>query len=687
MRRIDSFNATRSLVRGLPVAAASVVMPLLSLATPSWFGPVAAAAIWGLGLVACFCGWGTWAARRLAPELDVDLGLRAAWGLALTVVVGGLLCLLGLAHRPVLIAWAFAGIALAARDAFVTLGGASRVAADGPATAPGASTANGRTFHPELLVVAGLLGLVAFTYLASAARGNPNPSDDLVAYLPFVRKLLQTGTFLDPFSVRRMAAYGGQTYLQALTLLGAEDGQIHLFDQGICLVLLAGLVLGCRRDVPRPSLILLALVLLVLVMLPEVRINSASEVSGALAFLAAWRTLAVVGESSARTWRSALLVALPLATVCTLRQNFMVVAAIMGGSLLLPDGNALAVRSRYSVRVGLLVAACLTPWAALAFRSNHTFLFPFIPGNYDPHYAGLTGTSTWDARVRFYLSTIFQDEPIRAMPLFMLAAPAVARLAKQPALVGLWLGTIVGFALVALSLPEADNFTVARYGFASEVALMLAIGLGTASLAAGGWVRPPAPDGDVRRARIGIATALVVVVALGLQVQGTRAAMVRNLSTGLGRLGASHADPPPLAASAAQVHNMQAAIPAGASALVMIERPYLLDFARNPIALWDLPGAASPRRALPLSSGPEAMAAYLVAEGYRYLAFNLPDAAENDLYKRQHWKNARVGRQKIWRDSAPIYLATFDALDHFGRTRASLYDDGHLRVVDLATTR
>ena len=76
-----------------------------------------------------------------------------------------------------------------------------------------------------------------------------------------------------------------------------------------------------------------------------------------------------------------------------------------------------------------------------------------------------------------------------------------------------------------------------------------------------------------------------------------------------------------------------------------------------------------------------------MSEGYRFFAFTAPDASENDLYKRQHWKNALVGRQKIWRDAAPIYLATFEALDHFARTRASLYDDGHLRVVDLATPR
>ena len=59
--------------------------PLLAWIAPALFGgPVGATAVWNLGVVVCFAGWGGWVARRLAPRVDVDLGLRAAWGLALT---------------------------------------------------------------------------------------------------------------------------------------------------------------------------------------------------------------------------------------------------------------------------------------------------------------------------------------------------------------------------------------------------------------------------------------------------------------------------------------------------------------------------------------------------------------------------------------------------------------------------
>src|SRR5260221_4773061 len=83
------------------------------------FGTVGGAAIWGLVVAVSFAGWGSAVRRRLVPALEVDLGLRAAWGLSLSVAVGGALCLLGLARRPVLYLWIFAGLALAAWEVVV----------------------------------------------------------------------------------------------------------------------------------------------------------------------------------------------------------------------------------------------------------------------------------------------------------------------------------------------------------------------------------------------------------------------------------------------------------------------------------------------------------------------------------------------------------------------------------------
>jgi hypothetical protein len=641
---------------------AFVGFPLAVLAFPRWFGPLPAAAIWGLAVVLCFSGWGGWVRRRLAPGLDVDWGLRAAWGMALTVVVGGPLCLLGLARRPILLAWIFAGVALAARDA-------ARAVAARPTQGPRAP----RSWDTQVL--AGLLGLVAFVYLGAATRSGPNPSDDWVAYLPFIHKIVQTGTLLEPFSVRRMAAFGGQSYLQALISFGSDDAQIQLFDQGVCLVVLVGLVLGVARPEARASRLIPFLLVLVMVMLPEVRINSASEVSGALGLLAAFRTVVLVEREGVGGRRGSMLVALPMAAVSTLRQPYMFVVGFMLLALLVPaadETESAADRRRRFLEATALTAAGLLAWSALAFRSNHTFLFPLFSGNYDPSYAGITPASSWEPRLRFYLGALFHDEPIRVMPLLLLAAPAVARSANRRALLGLWLGTIIAFALIVLSLPEMDNFTVARYGFGSVVALALATGLAASE-----------QIGDVATRAEPVAVALVAA-AFAIQIHGTHSAAVRNLGGALGRIFAADRRPPPMAATAPEVLKMQATVPAGAALMVMIERPFLLDFSRNWIALLDLPGAASPRRALPLMQGGEQVAAYLLGEGFRYFAFASPDRPQNDLYRRSHWKDMLVDPRPNAHGAARLYLAAFDDVDDLARTRRRLYDDGHFVVVDLA---
>jgi hypothetical protein len=667
--RASSLSAARVVALPIAVIVLPILLPILAALRPAWFGPLWAPAIWGLGVIASYVGWGSWLARRLLPRLEMDVGLRAGWGLALTVIAGGPLCLTGLATRPVLLAWMFAGIALAARD----LG---RVAA--------------RPLSLRLLrrwetpIVAILGAVAALTYLGSAGRGEPNPSDDWVAYLPFMHKVLQTGTLLDPFSVRRMASYGGQSYLQAMVRIVADDSQMQLFDGGICVVLLLALVLGCRRGAPPASRLLVLLLGAVVVMLPEIRINSASEVSGAVCFLTAYRTLVLVDRHRPGGLRQAFLVALPLAAVSTLRQNYMAVAGVMTLSLVLRPPAATAQQGsdgvaddrplRAFVRVAGFIVLCLAPWAALALRSHHTFLFPLFPGNYDPGYAGLTAPASLASRFQLYLATVLQDDPIRAMPLLLLIAPAAAFAAHRRALLGLWLGTILGFAFVAMSLPDADNFSIARYGFAFVVTFALAVGIATAELLATG----------TKRERV---LALAVTGFLALQLNGTRPNLVRNLSVGTDRIAATltRPGPSPMAATAGDVARMQAAVPAGARMLVMIERPYLLDFARNPIDHWDQVGAASPERGLPLRAGSDAVAAYLVRQGIRYMAFTRPDRSTIDLYSRATWRRLLVGRMRVWRITAPIYLAAFDVVDGLARTKRLLYDDGHLVVVDLAS--
>jgi hypothetical protein len=651
-------SALRSALATLIVVAC--VLPLLLAGA---LGPVKAGGAWGLALVVSSAGWGAWLRRRLVPRLDVDWGLRIAWGLALTVAVGGLLCLATLARRPVMLSWVFGGVALAAREALL----ADQAAVD-------------KLRRPWRLVprrwdtpvVAALLAVVALLYAGAAGLAIANPSDDWVAYLPFIRMIQDTGTLIDPFSVRRMAAYGGQSYLQTLARLGADDAQVHLFDQGICLLGLVALVLGSAREAPAASRLVRLVLLVVIVMLPDVRINTASEMSGVFGFVALARTMVLVDRAGLRDARAGLLVALVAAFVCTLRQNYLLVTGFMLAALTLRGGEPWLVRRRTMLTVAGLTAACLAPWAALALRSNHTFLFPFLPGNYDPSYAALTAPASWAARVTVYLHAAFHDDPIRSMPLLLIAAPAVARAWHRRALLGLWAGAIVGFAVLALSLPDADNFTLSRYGFAFIVAFALVTGLAAAE-----HLSQPSRRPDY--AVLGL-----VLIAFALQIMGTHEVAAKKLASAVERFTAGDPNRPPLPAGGDEIRRMQAAVPAGERMLVMIERPYLLDYARNPITHIDLPGAASPRPRMPLAAGGEQVAGYLLAQGIRYFAFVRPEKAQSEIYSRAHWTRLLNGRARIWRITAPLFLSTFDAVTQLAATRRRLHDDGHLLVVDLA---
>ncbi len=644
--------------------AVAIMVPLSVLVTPKLFGPLAATAIWGLAIVLCFAGWGSWLGRRLVAELEVDWGLRAAWGLALTIAVGGPLCLFGLARRPTLLIWIFGGIALATREMF-------RVSDSPPQIWRRFWTVVAGCRHTPLIVA--MVSVVGFLYLGAAARAVPNPNDDWVAYLPFVRKILQTGTFVDPFSVRRMAAYGGQSYLQALTLIVAEVSRVQIFDGGICLVLSFALIFGFAREARRISWTILLLVGLVVIMLPDNRANSAAEMSGVVGFVAAWRTVVLIDRAGLRGARPALLTALSMAAVCTLRQNYLPVVGFMLLALCLRRGDeqqspSWADRRRHLGLVVVLLGACLLPWASLAFRSNHTFLFPFFHGNYDPNYGGITAPSPWNARLRFYLSAAFYGDPIRTMPLLLLVGPGIAAVATGRAVWGLWAGTIVGFAVLALSLPDADTYTIARYDFAYVVAFVIALGLAVAD------------QGTTSKRDLSIL--VLVVVGLAIQVYDKQAAGIRAVSVALDRLG-SDSTPSVLETDAEDERRMQQAVPAGERLLVMIERPYLLDYARNPIEHLDYPGAASPAPGIPLLAGSEKVAAYLVARGTRYFAFATPDHPRDDLYSRAKWKTLLTGPTRMWRIAAPLFLAAFDTVDELARSRRRIYDDGHLIVIDL----
>jgi hypothetical protein len=178
--------------------------------------------------------------------------------------------------------------------------------------------------------------------------------------------------------------------------------------------------------------------------------------------------------------------------------------------------------------------------------------------------------------------------------------------------------------------------------------------------------------------------AALVLAAIAFQVPAVAAQGYRGCLQLVQRIRAAARDPSPLLAADPRYHALQASIPAGAPLLVMLDRPFWLDFRRNPIEVIDMPGQVSPPPGIPFDDD-EALVAYLAMHGFRYLAFVRSTASENQ-YSRKGWQRL-LGPppSPLWGRAAPFVLRLFDRFESLSRSRVRLYDDGALVALDLAT--
>src|ERR1017187_2970081 len=155
---------------------------------------------WGLLVLTSFVGWGralVWfISRRNHQESEpFDWALLAGWGMSCAIAVGGVLAWVSVASRGGLVAFVLAGSG-------IWLYGISRRSVPGKF---------GRSGGVERCVAGlGLILLIAIWYAPAVAFPWFNSPDDFGAYFPFAKRLLQSGTLVEPFSLRRLATLGGQ---------------------------------------------------------------------------------------------------------------------------------------------------------------------------------------------------------------------------------------------------------------------------------------------------------------------------------------------------------------------------------------------------------------------------------------------------------------------------------------------
>jgi hypothetical protein len=616
---------------------------------------------WGLLLLASFAGWGSIVARLVVPGHRIDLGLRMAWGMAAVLAIGGLACLTATATRPLLFAIAVIGV----------VAHGAHVWRSWRTPAPRADA------RRSMITIAGLvalLGIVLIQLYVGAAYGRFS-ADDFNAYLVYPQKILSTGTFLEGFSLRRLSSYGGQSFLQTLTLAGADaPRRIALLDQGMCLAIVVALFIA-GRGAAAAGLWLLPPFLLLL--LPDIRWNTTSQFSGVALLFAIYRT-AVAPWAAESPRRTAILLGLLAGAFTTLRHWYLVAVVTFLALWYLPGVmQALrgAAEERWTRLAGVATAAAtmivvLLPWMLLSNAAVGTPLYPVFSGNYRAEYGSLLGDNPEVDRWTFLWRNVSYGHPLRLMPLFLAATIAFPWRGTGGALPALGIASFVGFLVVVLGFPLSDEISMSRYCFAFTMTATLAC---LHHVTARSWA-------DWRRAGVVAALAAVLVVA------GAAAEMIgrvpRFLATQAG-LASFRNDPNAVPFGATwRYQALQNAIPAGAWVIVMFDNPYFLDFERNPIEVIDVPGMVSPAPGIPFDTD-ENLVRYLTGLGYRFLAFVRPERSINQ-YRREGWRRM-IGppTSPLWGRAAPIVLQGLDRVESVARSHRPVYEDGFFVAVDL----
>ena len=652
--------------------------------------PLPSASIWGLLVLASFTAWGSALARILSRDRGDGWGFHATVGMALTVAVFAVLACLRLVSTAAIFLWCAAGPVVWS----VTNRGR---ASDRMLDARWVSSARRwvtrlprrHLFRPgsfvfDLALVI-LYAMAGIQYAESITNSAFNPWDDDGSYRAFARQFLDTGTLYQPFSYRRIGAYGGQSLLQAFVLARTDGDRLHMLDNGLCPLVILGLITGFRNaSRPAARVAILAAGFLAMT-LPHTPHNTGSELSGVVFFLALFRLFDGASFESAKTWSNALLIGFLGAAVGTLRQNYLSAAVAFIGLVYLsflisPGARPRTVWFKQGVAAAGALLLFLTPWFALSIWSARTPFYPIINGNITTGF-GFVGTVKWDEMVRWSLANMFTFQPVQSLALFFAAGFFLPTSRRTRAVHALMIACALSFALMMHFFQNFDDASsIARYYLAFTVAFAIAVTL-----------RSLGDAGSRLTSRAALGAAAMAVTAVGIQFVNQREAILNHLFSRVTALRSVLYRGPnqsPEERDAGLYRRLQESVPPQAAMLAMVDRTYLLDGKRNRLFFYDHPGAIGPRPGPPCFEGARAFQNYLHSVGVRYLAYQLgPSSPEYNL---DLWQKraaaadpATAGRGGFYKNQARFELDFFSVLSSLSSTRASLFKEGDFRVLDL----
>lgn len=624
------------------------------------------ALVWGGCLLLSFVGWGALVGRLLFRTGDLDWGMKAAWGMSFAIFVGGLLNLFAWISRTVIFVQIGLGLffwlvdVLPRRRAILA---SARVWLHG--------------CRHDRLAMCGLIVfclLLVFRYASGVCDLRYMGPDDPQAYFVFPNRMLQEGSMgLDPFCTRKLtSALGGHSYLQTYVLCALWTTNLHLMDPLLGLIISVGLLLSYARQINVPERAGLWIAVLLLLVGPPF-FNRSSLTAGLALFLCLVRTLEWLDRQRPAMAASAAIIALTAAAICTLKSS----AIASCGTLVVLSYGAFLLQSRMAWRsvgelpvMGLLWALFLLPWMLHMYQSSGTFLFPLLGvGYYASAYGGYSALwSTMDIKeaMRLIVYGVVLTCDVVALAL-MGAAWLTSRpwkLRGREAVLACVIAAVLGYAVTTLGARGAR----ARHAFPCLYAAIFILMMLHASRSR----KEAAPKGSRWPTQ-----AALLAFGMLLAHHWPRIVADARFARGAIRQAVAYCSLDRFATDRARMVKVQAAIPERARFLAVVRSPFLLDFARNKIYVFDMPGVVSPPPGIPVDKGSKAVATYLLSHGIRYVAFSYANNAGYVIAGTE--STAPLNRQMFIRT-----FACLDILHKLSRDKQRIFDDGTTLVMDIA---
>jgi len=635
---------------------------------------------WGLVILASFVGWGGAVNRVLFPGQRVDWGQRAAWGVALSVVVGGVQNQLQLISRTTVLVYLALGIVWWLAAWISRMRDLSRVKIFLQEIGQVKSK---RLFGCGVLLVAALITIQYAASISGVQHEGAitatmfNAADDFQAYFVFPEKMLRTGSMgPDPYSGRRLeSSLGGKSFLDTFVLSVLSFGNLHLLDLGVGLLIIVGLLLGRFEEKNTPWWDRLG-ILFFLLLIPPATGNITSLYLALGLFLSLYPTLVWEGLERARFFSRVLIIAVLAAAICSLKSTFIPVCGIFLTCSFLCYAIA---RGKWRTTVvevvttAVFVIVLTLPWMIAMRASSGTLLYPILGKGYHQSAYGNSPSPYSDLTISKGATVL--KNMTDASSVVLLALGLIYLQTRRNRVSGgettLWLvvAALAGRVVVTVATGGAHSY---RYSFpfvmaAAVVLLTELVGSSVSS-----------EEAEVTSSeRAAFAGWVAAVFLVGFFWDGSRLAYVdylRNIRQGMKNsslVSAQETD---------GYKKLQESIPRGDVVLARLDKPFLLDFRRNTVFVIDQPGEASAPPGMPLFSGNEALAGYLLSKSIRYVAYSYGDEAA--------FPKAFSYRLSPYFDPWDRRRAehTFDFQDNLvelAKTRAHIFDDGRNFVLDL----